>query len=49
MDHRRQAAFRMIQPIQQRAQPIQAEVDEPRMQPLEAGCNLFDTLAHAAA
>jgi hypothetical protein len=49
MDHRRQAAFRVIEPIQQGAQTVQAEVNEPGMQPLEAGRDLFDTLVHAAA
>ncbi len=49
VDHRRQALFRMSQAGQQVAQAVQAEVDQPRMQSLEAGGDLVDGVCHAAA
>jgi hypothetical protein len=39
----------MPQAGQQIAQAVQAEVDQPRMQSLEAGGDLVDGVCHAAA
>src|SRR5271166_2287637 len=49
MDHRRQARVRMSQAGEQAAQTTEAEVDQPRMQSLEAGGDLVDRVRHAAA
>ncbi len=48
MDDRRQPPFRMIQLRQQIAQPIQTEIDQPRMQAVQARDDAFDARGHAA-
>ena len=47
MDHRRQALLRMIQLCQQILQPLEAEIDQPRMQSVEARDDAFDAGGHA--
>ena len=42
VDDRRQALLGMVEFGQQRAQPVEAEVDQPGMQACEAGDDLFD-------
>ena len=37
VDDRRQAPLGMIQPGKQGTKPVEAEIDQPGMQPLEAG------------
>ena len=49
VDDRRQALLGMVQAAQQGVQPVEAEVDQPGMQALEAGGDFFDDVVHAAA
>ena len=49
MDDRRQPKFGMTQPPQQHPKPVETEVDQPGMQPLKTGGDLFDGVVHAAA
>ena len=46
MHHRRQAALGMIELRQQLVQPIQAEIDQPRMQAVQPRDDAFDPTRH---
>jgi hypothetical protein len=39
----------MVEAVEQDAEAVEAEVDQPGMQALEAGGDLFDSVVHAAA
>src|SRR3954451_20746135 len=49
MNDRRQPALRMLQFCKQRAQTVQTEIDQPRMQPMQTRDNAPDARCHAAA
>ena len=49
VNYRRQAMFGMAEAGEQNAEAVKAEVDQPGMQALEAGSDLFDSVVHAAA
>ena len=46
---RRQPAFGMVEAVEQNVKAVKAEVDQPGIQALEAGGDLFDSVVHAAA
>jgi hypothetical protein len=49
VNDRWQATFGMVEAVEQSAEAVEAEVDQPGMQTLEAGSDLFDSVVHAAA
>ena len=49
VNDRRQATFGMVEASEQNAEAVEAEVDQPGVQALEAGGDLFDSVVHAAA
>ncbi len=49
VDDWRQAKFGMVEAVQQGAESVEAEVDQPGMQSLKAGGDLFNGVVHAAA